>query len=263
LCPCPGLGSGQEKTNPKGGDHETTERQADLCERDGDRGGFHRPRGASYAATQFPKNSVGTKQLKNNAVKGPKVADDSLTAADINGPVDSATTATEAAHAAKADQAANADHATTADQATNAGQLGGAAPSSFFPSSKVKRVDVEADVTTMGTHEFPLLTMGPLTLTMACNKGGNLTIGIGALSSAPGATVYLGFESSVPSASGQIFPMPGGESSVFVRTDAGTGEAGSGQVVYRDANTTITIPFGYFVSNLFGECRISGVALQS
>ena len=41
--------------------------------------------GGAYAATQLPKNSVGTKQLKNNAVKGPKVADDSLTAARHQG----------------------------------------------------------------------------------------------------------------------------------------------------------------------------------
>jgi hypothetical protein len=212
--------------------------------------------GASYAATQLPKNSVGTKQLKNNAVKGPKVADDSLTAADIKGSVDSATTSTEATHAT------NADHAATADQATNAGQLSGAAASSFFPSSKVKRVDLDVEVTA-GNHNFPLLTMGPLTLVAACNKGGSLTIGINALSSAPGATAYLGFETSVPSSSGEIYSMPGGESNVFARTDGGLGEAGSGQLVYRDANTTITMPFGYLVSNPFSRCKISGVALQS
>jgi hypothetical protein len=215
--------------------------------------------GGAYAAVKLPKNSVGTKQLKRNAVTGVKVADGALTSADIKGPVDNAT---EAAHAANADQAANAGHAATADQATNAGQLGGASASSFFPSEKVKRLDVEAAVTT-GSHDFPLLTIGPLTLEMACNKGGSLTIGITAISSAPGATVYAGFESSTPVSFGQIFPLTGGEASVFVRTDAATGEAGSGQLVYRDANTSIAIPFGYFVSDLFSECRISGVALQS
>ena len=39
--------------------------------------------GASYAATQLPKNSVGAKQLKKNAVTGIKVKDGSLLASDF------------------------------------------------------------------------------------------------------------------------------------------------------------------------------------
>jgi hypothetical protein len=66
--------------------------------------------GASYAATQLPKNSVGSKQLKKNAVvtksikkeavTGAKVKKGSLTGANINlsklGTVPAATTATTA-----------------------------------------------------------------------------------------------------------------------------------------------------------------------
>ncbi|HEX8959781.1 MAG TPA: hypothetical protein VF770_08155 [Solirubrobacterales bacterium] len=69
--------------------------------------------GAAFAATQLPKNSVGTKQLKKNAVIGSKVKNGSLTGADINlsslGAVPSATNATNAT---------NAGHATTADNLT-------------------------------------------------------------------------------------------------------------------------------------------------
>ena len=39
--------------------------------------------GAAFAATQLPKNSVGTKQLKKNAVNSSKVKDHSLKAADF------------------------------------------------------------------------------------------------------------------------------------------------------------------------------------
>lgn len=39
--------------------------------------------GAAFAATQLPKNSVGTKQLKNNAVNSAKVKDGSLLSADF------------------------------------------------------------------------------------------------------------------------------------------------------------------------------------
>jgi uncharacterized low-complexity protein len=39
--------------------------------------------GASYAATQLPKNSVGPKQLKKNAVTGPKIAKGAVTKAKL------------------------------------------------------------------------------------------------------------------------------------------------------------------------------------
>ena len=99
--------------------------------------------GGAYAATQLPKNSVGTKQLKDGAVTtakikdravtGSKVGDGSLTGSDINastlGNVPSAT------HASSADSAANATHANTADKATTAGSAtvanGIAAPEPF------------------------------------------------------------------------------------------------------------------------------------
>lgn len=43
--------------------------------------------GVSYAAVVLPANSVGTKQIKANAVTGAKVKNKSLTAADFNGSV--------------------------------------------------------------------------------------------------------------------------------------------------------------------------------
>ena len=39
--------------------------------------------GGAYAASRIPKNSVGTRQLKNNFVNSAKVADQSLTGSDI------------------------------------------------------------------------------------------------------------------------------------------------------------------------------------
>lgn len=64
--------------------------------------------GGAYAAAKLPKNSVGTKQIKKNAVNGSKVADESLTGSDIKaatlGTVPSADRSAEAGHAADADQ---------------------------------------------------------------------------------------------------------------------------------------------------------------
>jgi hypothetical protein len=90
--------------------------------------------GTGYAALKLPRNSVGTKQLKNSAVTnkklarravtGAKVAPNSLTGAQINestlGVVKNAT------HAASAD---NAVHAATAD---NAGTAQNLAPAEAF-----------------------------------------------------------------------------------------------------------------------------------
>jgi hypothetical protein len=39
--------------------------------------------GGAYAASQLPKNSVGTKQLKNNAVTGQKIKNKSIGTADL------------------------------------------------------------------------------------------------------------------------------------------------------------------------------------
>ncbi len=87
--------------------------------------------GSSYAALSLPKKSVGTKQLKRNAITSSKVRNGAITGADVNessfGQVPSAATAanatnaTNAGHATNADQATNAGHATNADKATNAG----------------------------------------------------------------------------------------------------------------------------------------------
>ena len=69
--------------------------------------------GGAYAASRLPKNSVGRKQIKANAVNGSKVANGSLTKADLRGAVPNAS------------HAANADHATSATNAENANKLDG------------------------------------------------------------------------------------------------------------------------------------------
>ncbi|HTT95757.1 MAG TPA: hypothetical protein VMF55_13875 [Solirubrobacterales bacterium] len=81
--------------------------------------------GAGYAAVKLPKNSVGTRQLKNGAVSGAKIKDGAVTAAKIAPGVIAPTidpsklgtvpSATNAAHATTAEDAA---HATTADDAS-------------------------------------------------------------------------------------------------------------------------------------------------
>ena len=60
--------------------------------------------GTGYAAFKLPKNSVGTKQIKKNAVNGAKVKNRSLTGKDIN--LNKLGTVPNAAHANSADTVA-------------------------------------------------------------------------------------------------------------------------------------------------------------
>jgi phage repressor protein C with HTH and peptisase S24 domain len=110
--------------------------------------------GTAFAAKQMlPKNSVGTKQIKNNAISASKIKDGAVSGAKINlsslgtvpsatnaakaGTADSATRATTADSATRATTADSATRATTADSATlattatNANALGGLPPGSY------------------------------------------------------------------------------------------------------------------------------------
>jgi hypothetical protein len=78
--------------------------------------------GTAYAASHLGKNSVGTKQLKKEAVTAVKIKRGAITGAQIQlsslGTVPSATNATHASSADSANTAANASHATTAESAS-------------------------------------------------------------------------------------------------------------------------------------------------
>jgi hypothetical protein len=104
--------------------------------------------GAAFAATKLAKSSVGTEQLKGeavtkgkmapNSVNSKKVVNGSLTGEDIAsstlGKVPSAEhadSATTAGSANSASSATNASHSTTADTAANAEKLDGHTPSEF------------------------------------------------------------------------------------------------------------------------------------
>jgi hypothetical protein len=138
--------------------------------------------GTSFAAINaLPKNSVGTKQLKNNAVTGTKIADGTVTASKIDPSgltvptathatsAGSATNATNATHAASADSAASAG---TATNASNAAELGDQLPSFYLPASTVHRIGpirVSA-CTGLSCTETSLITLGQLSFSAACSS---------------------------------------------------------------------------------------------
>jgi len=80
--------------------------------------------GASYAATQLPKNSVGPKQLKKKAVTTAKIKDEAVTAAKVK----KGTLTGSEINSSTLGTVPNASHAGSAD---NAEALGGAAAGSY------------------------------------------------------------------------------------------------------------------------------------
>src|SRR4051812_3282493 len=90
--------------------------------------------GTGYAAINLPKNSVGTKQIKRNAVVSSKVKKDTLTGDDVN---ESRLGAVPAA--GRADSAGNAD------------QLGGKAPDAYVESGQKVGQSEHADTADTAT----------------------------------------------------------------------------------------------------------------
>jgi hypothetical protein len=94
--------------------------------------------GTAYAGFSVPKNSVGTKQLKNGAVTTSKIKNGTVTKSKINTSGLTvpnalfANSAGSAGSATNATNATNATHATGADTATNSQQLGGVAAASYL-----------------------------------------------------------------------------------------------------------------------------------
>jgi hypothetical protein len=97
--------------------------------------------GGAYAASQLPKNSVGTKQIKNKAVTGAKVKDGSITGADVN-----------ASTLGTVPKATSADSAASAAKATDADKLGGIGAATY-----VKRDEALAGGDLTGTYSAPTL----------------------------------------------------------------------------------------------------------
>jgi len=133
--------------------------------------------GTSYAAFSLPKNSVGTKQLKNKAVTTKKVKNGAVTASKIN---TSGLTVPKATHANSADTATNA---TTAGNSTN---LGGLGPSEYKTASNYTQASTAKPIT--GT----VATIGaPIQITTEGTRRVIASAAVHATNGVPGTGVYL------------------------------------------------------------------------
>ena len=233
--------------------------------------------GSAWASGHLAKNSVGTKQLKDNAVNGAKVADGSLSGADIGGSVGSADHATKADSAADADHASHADSADSATSATNAGhaansdQLGGSPPSAYFSSARVQRIDYSPSGC-LPICVSPLVTVAGFTLIGHCvgNGSGSSSEAKVDVSAAPGGgTANFSYihNVNVPVQGGF-----GGTGTTFDLTNNGSqSQGGVGTVVLHTSGATVSIELHVFLSSnyippanlAFADCQFFGTVLQA
>jgi hypothetical protein len=171
--------------------------------------------------------------------------------------------------------AQNAQNATTADSATSAGTasdasaLGGLAPSEYFRSSNVKRVEGEAIQQTGGVSPtVQLVDMGGMTLVMDCSYNGGtdkqkIRIGIASTGASPRIRWQF-LTGGSPGQGDSAVSAPPNPTIFFERmVGSGVDEKGSGTFIYRDNAQTITIPFWYNVGYFQSNCTVSGTATRA
>jgi hypothetical protein len=199
--------------------------------------------GVGYAATALPANSVGTKQLKDNAVTGAKVANQTLTGAKIRastlGPVPRAT---------------HADSATTANTVTGkaGGDLTGAYPNPTIGAGAVTTPMFASGATAPNATDLagaPSTDYGAV-LSGRVNGLGTSGQDFGAPS---GISTATGSESSVQTMSPNL-PLKVRDLSVQLTAAPGTGNA---RIVTIDING---VGSGCLIAGSATSCTFAGPA---
>jgi hypothetical protein len=245
--------------------------------------------GTSYAAFSLPRNSVGSKQLRNGAVTGAKikrgavtaakVANHSLTGQQINLPkLGSIPTAVHALRADSANSAANAIHAVGADDAASALNAGTAANGARRLEFDGLPVDPAPANQFFSPASHVVLTLDELTVRASCIDAGSGQARV-YVSFTSSANAFLNFDSitfdngSVP----PIAPKVGGfkfsaAQPTFAIDDLtglgpGSGKQDDGSWIYRTATRTITITMHVGVQDglegLVSNCEVEGTAVAA
>jgi hypothetical protein len=218
--------------------------------------------GASYAATQLPKNSVGAKQLKKNAISEAKIKDEAVSASKVRkgtltgAQINSSTLGT----VPSANHANSADHATSADQA--GGAANGAVRIDYFTEAASDPPPSFAEAPAV--HE--IFNRDGMNLRASCIDAG-----------AGKARVYVTIGSSVEATfqySATRFTNPGqetfeagaglGPENSYSLTDAtGVNRSEVGELIYRNATNTISALFRAAAQTHTEGCEFVGTAASA
>jgi len=199
--------------------------------------------GAGYAAGMLGPNTVGTKQLKKNAVIGAKVKNNSLTGADV---VESSLA--KVPSAASADSASTANTANTATTAANANTVGG---------NTVRKFGVAV---APGAPAATVLDLGGLIITLTC-PGGAIALRANN-NSGEGAQFRWDVHGNTGGEFNNGFANFQAASNANLNNDE---NLGSGSAHYMRANGgVVTASYGWRNDNLQGlgvACRVFGEAI--
>ena len=205
--------------------------------------------GAGYAAGMLGPNTVGTKQLKKNAVISSKVKNNSITGADVlESSLAKVPAAVNADAAATANTANSANTANTATTANNANTVGG---------NTVRKFGVSV---AQGAPAQTVLDLGGLIITLSC-PGGNVTL-VANNNSGEGAQFRWDGFGNTNGAFNNGYANFGPSANANLNNSE---NLGSGSAHYIRANGgVVTASYGFRNDNLQGlgaACRVFGEAI--
>jgi hypothetical protein len=250
--------------------------------------------GTSYAAFSLPRNSVGSKQLRNGAVTGAKikrgaitaskVANHSLTAKQLN--LRKLGSIPAALHALRADSATDAAHAVAADNATHAAGADAAATALTAGSAANGARRLEFDglpVDPAPANQFfspashVVLTLDELTVRASCiDAGSGQSRVYVSFTSSTGA--FLNFDSitfdnpaTTPKVGGFKFTaaQPTFAIDDLTGSGPGSGKQDDGTWIYRNATRAITVTMhvgtedGLDAPAIQNNCEVEGTAVAA
>ncbi len=122
--------------------------------------------GGAYAALKLPQNSVGTNQIRKNAVRSGEVKNNALSGKDV-----------VERRLGIVPNASNANHALEADHAANADLLAGNGVGAFVPADRLIVAKTTAhwvlDGSETGERTESVLEKGPFTIRLRCRYSAN------------------------------------------------------------------------------------------
>jgi hypothetical protein len=192
------------------------------------------------------KTVINGGSIKKHSITGSKLAKNTLTGTQIN----------EA-------KLGTVPHAKLADNAGNAAKLGGAAPGSYFPASKMFRWNFAMNKG-ITLHTFG--PFGPLTFTATCLADGVKTAAKLTVSTSETGTFVSSDTHSLPSSGGMII-NPGDTYTVVQQDSATANDGNSAPLTAFDPQGTLAVfttaeTIGLAINTPGADCRFFGNLLN-